>query len=162
EQHTRSGGDLLGAFVGDPGPGGLRVPPAGFDFIFQKILIIQKLLLRLWETDYTIHSNEFVGEGLPESIHTDWLPPQAGSLYAHHREAAFALPPARPQPQGARLYAHRAAGGDRRHRSSGFAALAGGAAGPRGGPPRPLQEQSQADRPGPAQLRGCTADISSV
>ena len=52
-----------------------------------------------------------------------------------------------------RLHAHRAARRDRDHRRPDRAAAARGAGGPRGGPPRPVHQQPQADRPGAAQLR---------
>src|SRR5436309_3490780 len=52
----------------------------------------------------------------------------------------------------ARIYAHRIAGGHRHHCHSDRAVGAGGAKGPRGGGARPVPEQPQADRSGPAQL----------
>ena len=51
-----------------------------------------------------------------------------------------------------RLHPDRAAGGHRHHRRPDRPAAAGRAGGPRGGPPRPVRQQPQADRPGPAQL----------
>ena len=54
--------------------------------------------------------------------------------------------------ESSRFHADRAAGGDRHHRRPDRPALAGRAVGPRGGPPRPVHQQPQADRPGPAQL----------
>src|SRR5260370_40483765 len=53
-----------------------------------------------------------------------------------------------------RVYPHRAPGGDRHHRRTGRLALAGRAAGARSRPPVAVQEQPEADRPGPAPLRG--------
>ena len=51
-----------------------------------------------------------------------------------------------------RVHPDRAAGGDRDHRRPDRPAPARGAGGPRGGPPRPVRQQPEADRPGPAQL----------
>ena len=50
------------------------------------------------------------------------------------------------------LHADRAPGGDRDHRRAHRPAAAGRAVGPRGGPPRPVHEQPEADRPGGPQL----------
>ena len=47
-----------------------------------------------------------------------------------------------------RLHADRAAGRDRHHRSAYRPALAGGPGGPRGGPTRPVRQQSEADGAG--------------
>ena len=54
--------------------------------------------------------------------------------------------------QTSRIHAHRAAGGDRHHRRADLAALARRAVGSRIGPPGPVHQQPQADRPGGAQL----------
>ena len=52
------------------------------------------------------------------------------------------------------LHADRAAGGDRDHRRADRLAPARRPGGPRGGPPGPVRQQPQADRPRPPQLRG--------
>ena len=54
----------------------------------------------------------------------------------------------------ARVHADRAAGGDRHHRHPDRAAAPRRAEGPRGGGPDEVPEQPEADRAGPAQLRG--------
>src|SRR5439155_1238852 len=59
-------------------------------------------------------------------------------------------PPARP-PEG--VHADRAAGGDRDHRDPHRALAPRRPEGPRGGGPRQVHEQPQADRSRPAQLR---------
>ena len=51
-----------------------------------------------------------------------------------------------------RFHADRAAGRDRHHRRADRPAAARRAGGPRGGPPCPVRQQPEADRPGPAQL----------
>ena len=53
----------------------------------------------------------------------------------------------------ARIHPDRAAGRDRDHRGPDRPAAAGRAVGPRGGPPGPVHQQPEADRPGDAQLR---------